>query len=85
MYMGLERSEDKNDKGNKTHAHTHRERAFDHSHFSRAAYMGHTEVVRLLLSSGADRDAIDADGCTPSDKAKSRKHGDCVTLLESYA
>ncbi|WFD25788.1 type IV protein arginine methyltransferase [Malassezia nana] len=46
-----------------------------------AADGGHTEVVRLLLQSGAPWNAVDALGYTAADVAWSRNHTACYGLL----
>jgi ankyrin repeat protein len=43
----------------------------------------HTEVVRLLVGSGADVSLADRDGITPLAHAKSRGFADIVKILEN--
>jgi len=47
----------------------------------KAAANGHTEVVKLLLAKGADRDAEYQDGTTALSIATKNKHADIVALL----
>lgn len=45
---------------------------------------GHLEVVRLLLEHGADLNACDKDGQTPSDVASLSGKQEIVQLLSEY-
>lgn len=47
----------------------------------RAAYMGHTGVVALLLRHGADPRLRDADGQSAEDKARAQGHAETAALL----
>jgi ankyrin repeat protein len=47
-----------------------------------AAKNGQTEVVRFLLSKGADKGLRDANGLTALEHAKGQGHQDIVQLLE---
>lgn len=49
-----------------------------------AAYMGHKDVVDLLISNFADVYAIDLSCKTPLDYAILRQHLDVAGLLRSY-
>ena len=52
----------------------------------RAAYMGHLNIVKLLLKYKADLDCQDSDGLTPLHKAyQQRKQEVVAVLLESGA
>ena len=44
--------------------------------------MGHVEVVRLLLSAGADTERANKDGCTPLICATQRHHEEIIQLLQ---
>jgi ankyrin repeat protein len=43
----------------------------------------HTEIVRLLLDAGANRDIPDRDGVTPLGHAKRRSFTEMVKLLDA--
>ncbi len=45
--------------------------------------MGHTNVVWLLLSAGADPQMRDADGLTACDMASRQGHTECVAMLSA--
>ncbi|KAK7195226.1 Ankyrin repeats protein [Novymonas esmeraldas] len=49
-----------------------------------AAREGFAEVVELLLSRGADRDAVDGDAWTALQHARARNHAEATYVLESY-
>lgn len=46
----------------------------------RAAYMGHTKVIQVLLAAKASINIQDSDGCTPLHKASAqvRQKGDSI-------
>jgi len=43
----------------------------------------HTEIVRMLLEAGADRDIADRDGVTPLEHASRGGYDDIAALLTS--
>ncbi|CAL1531971.1 unnamed protein product [Lymnaea stagnalis] len=47
----------------------------------RAAYMGHSQIVSLLMTHGADPKAIDCDGMTALHKAAENGHVDVIEIL----
>jgi hypothetical protein len=48
---------------------------------TRAAFEGHSRVVRVLLGAGADCDLVDSRGCTVVHRAAQGGHLECVELL----
>ncbi|CAG5134658.1 unnamed protein product [Candidula unifasciata] len=47
----------------------------------RASYMGHSEIVSLLLQHNADPRSADCDGMTPLHKAAENDHAETVKIL----
>ena len=48
------------------------------------AYNGHKEVVELLITSGADVNAMKIDGMTPLDMATFGNHNEIIDLLRKH-
>jgi len=49
------------------------------------AYNGHKEIVELLITSGADVNAMKIDGMTPLDMATFGNHTEIVDLLRKHS
>ena len=49
-----------------------------------AAYFGHATVVKFLLEAGAEVVAMDSDGWTAIDLARSQDHGNIVEVLDAH-
>ena len=49
-----------------------------------AAWQDYRELAEILLAAGADTNATDAQGLTPSDVAKRRGHREMAELLKKH-
>jgi hypothetical protein len=50
-----------------------------------AAWLGKTEVVKLLLERGADASVADTNGRSALELAEMEEHKDCIDVLKIYA
>jgi len=59
----------------------HPDSIFGNTPLTNASYEGYTEVVRVLLAAGADKDLRNKKGQTALDKAIQEKQDACAALL----